>query len=717
MPTQTQDGAADLYVAPNGDDRWTGTLSDPAPDRADGPFATLRRARDVVRALKGESGRLRRPITVMVRGGKYFLEEPLLLGPEDSGTRECPVTWSAYADEKPVISGGRAVRSWKPYRGAILQADLPGSRGGKWQFRQLFFSGKRMTRARWPKADPTDPICSGWAFVEEPAGEDHRTTFRYKPDTFRHPWAKPTEIEVVYWAASGGWNSRVPLKAVDYENRVMTLVHGGWQFDMPGWCHSVFFQKDNRFYIENALEELDQPGEWCFDSEEGTIYFWPPGGSLRKSDEVVVPALDCLVDLTNTEWVMISGLTFTETLDGDNVHREGVEGAGGMHPRPGWRYCGDAVHLKGASCCRITGNHFDAVGGNGVYLEGDCLRNTVEGNEFSEAGANAVCLLGTRLKHPVFNRVRDNSIHDCGAINKFTAGVFSGMSDGNVISHNRIEHLPHHAINLSNSPFGRNIVEYNEMRSVAEVVNDSGAINCWMEEPPDPDAQRCGHVIRFNYIADIRGCVVRDGKVVRGGDVYSCGMYLDNYTSNCLVYGNVIVRAAFGGILVHAGKNNLIENNVIVDCPAGIRVYDVVSVAFPFWKPMAGFMRNHHILRNIIYQTADDSLLFAFTHEWTDRVIAQSDQNVFWQAGAAERGYALQRGGGDRGSTIRLAQWQMEGYDLESVCADPLFVDPTRDDYRLKPDSPALKLGFQAIDMSKIGIRKTGTAGRHRKED
>ena len=48
-------------------------------------------------------------------------------------------------------------------------------------------------------------------------------------------------------------------------------------------------------------------------------------------------------------------------------------------------------------------------------------------------------------------------------------------------------------------------------------------------------------------------------------------------------------------------------------------------------------------------------------------------------------------------------QWQQLGFDVHSVIADPMFVDPEHDDYRLKPESPAFTLGFQAIDFTKIG--------------
>lgn len=689
-----------FFVATNGNDNWSGMLAEPNANKTDGPFATLSRARDAIHSLK-MNGNLKNPVTVMVRDGKYFLDEPFILTKKDSGTQDCPITYTAYPGEKPILSGGRKVVGWKPYKDNIFMADLPGSKGGKWKSRQLFLNGKRQQRARFPKLSQNDPLYSGWALTEGPAYEGSIDAFIYKPDTFHNRWSKPTEVEVIYWANIGGWRSMVPIKTIDEEKRIITLAHSGWQFDVPGWYMPVTFTQNNRFYVENAIEELTEPGEWCLDSEEGVLYFMPPNGTI-EGHEVVVPILDNIIDMQETSWITISGFTFTETTDGDNFHHEGVEGAGAMYPRPGWRYCGDAVHLKGAEHCRIENNYFDSVGGNAVYLESYNARNVISGNEISGAGANGVCLLGTKIKHPIFNRVTDNYIHHSGTINKYTAGIFTGMSDGNIISHNRIEHLPHHGINLSNSPYGRNFVEYNDIRWVDEEVADSTAINCWMEDPPDKNVQRCGHVIRFNYISDVYGCEVIDGKVGRSKMFPSSGIYLDNYTSNCFVYGNIIVRCAHSGVVVHAGKNNLIENNIIIDSPRSITFQDYVS-GMEYWKQMNGFMTGNHVLRNIFYQSNVDNRLFGLSN-WTDQTIAQSDFNLFFHVN--DNNYVIDDNSNPSKSKITYEEWKHLGYDTNSAIIDPLFVDPKSDDYRLKPESPAFELGFNIIDVSKIGPRK-----------
>jgi len=475
--------------------------------------------------------------------------------------------------------------------------------------------------------------------------------------------------------------------------------------------------------VANLLEDLDTPGEWCLDSEDGVVYFWPPSGTLQPADEVVVPALSCLIDIQGATWLRLSGFTLTETLDGDNTHHLEVEGAGAMAWQPGWRYCGDALHMKGAEHCTIDHNRFYAVGGNGIYLEGHNARNVIRHNELSLGGANGICLLGTELYHPKFNVVSDNHIHRLGVLNKYVGGIFSGMSNGNHFSHNKIEYMPHHAINLSNNPGGRNIVEYNLIRHACLQINDTGAINMWMERPGKPDAERDGHVIRYNYIADTYTFETRNGKMGRGG--WSNGIYMDNYTSNSFVYGNIVVRC-LNGLQLHAGKNNLVENNIFVNCLRNISLMDVVSTA-PYWQDMQGFYAGNHFARNIFYQANSAayfeapevagmpgpavhprrvSPIYGISKGWSEWTLADCDHNLLFQGSGGR--YELQddRKIDDARKITTLAQWRKLGYDLHTVIADPLFVDSDHDDYALRPESPALKLGFQPMDMKMIGQRE-----------
>lgn len=707
-----------FYVAPNGRDSWSGTLDAPTADLSDGPFATLFAARNAIRALRAREATAQ-PTTVLVRGGKYYLSRTLVLGPEDAGTRDAPITYSAYPGETPMLSGGRTITAWSPYRGAILQAELPGARGGKWKFRQLFCNGRRQIRARYPNFDPENPIYGGWSFIEGPAEPDSMDSFVYRRDAFPRAWSNPSEGEVNIYIGHGWHNDIVPIAAVDREQHTIALARSIKDYGRPFNFWSVPLRPGSRFYVENLLEELDQPGEWCLDSEAGRLYFWPP--VPIEQSEVVVPALDCLVALHDTAWITLSGFTLTETTDGDNLHHDGGEGYGPMFPVSGWRYCGDAVHLKGAEHCTLEDNRLNAVGGNAIYLEGPNLRNTIRRNEIDGAGANGIVLLGSKRRHPAppqladpthparwrwhtqphpqFNRIEDNHIHHCGALNKYVAGVFLGVSDGNTIAHNLIEDMPHHAINLGSNRYGRNLLEYNLIRRVCREIHDTGAINAWMED--EFDSERCGHVIRYNAIYDVEGCHF-DEEGNYGGKTSTFGIYLDNYTSNCLVYGNLIVRCSGTGIVVHCGKNNLIENNLIV-APnhAGVRFQY-------YYNPIPGFLTGNRFCRNVIVFENPQALLY-FLHGWSDYVLAECDYNLF--ATPDPQALGLLRIDNDEienrgGVAITYADWRHAGYDEHSLIADPAFVDALHDDYRLRPDSPAHALGVLSIDPTLMGPRR-----------
>jgi len=726
-----------LYVAIDGDDRWSGTRAEPDATGDDGPFASLTRARDAVRALRAEQP-LSRPVEVLVRGGKYFLPQTFTLGPEDSGTRACPIRYLAYPGETPILSGGRPITGWQVYDGAILQASLPGARGGKWKFRQLFFNGRRQTRARYPNRDPENPLYGGWALTEGPADDGtirarrfdtgvewyvdsskeggQSRAFAYKPGTFSRRWAKPTEGEINIFPMDDWTNSIIPIQAVDEQRRIITLQREVPQFDRSPWYAATGIRANNRFIVENLLEELDQPGEWCLDSEDGVVYFWPP--EPITTAEVCVPALDCLIDIRGAAWLVIAGFTFTETLDGDDLHREGNDGYGAMFIRQGLRYCGDALHLKRAEHCRIEGNHFYAVGGNAIYLEGHNARNTIQGNEVSEAGANGICLVGSVSQHPQFNAVLDNQIHHCGVLLKYVAGVFLGASTGNVIGHNAIHHMPHHAINLGSNGLGRNIVEYNEIRFNCLEIHDNGAINSWGDVPitgVQREIERSGHVIRYNLIADTYGCHVRADGTITAPDVrLTQGIYLDDYTSNCFVYGNIIIRAGTG-IYVHGGKHNVIENNILVDCKYHFRLWDHVSTRRATLH-MAGFMSSNRFYRNIGYSRREDGYLFHLGL-WNDRLVAQSEANIFWNP-ARDALLIDDCSSGDTfmdGVALPLDGWRERGLDETSLAADPLFVDAEHDNYELQPDSPALALGFEPLALDAIGPRPLQIEGLLRK--
>ena len=111
-----------------------------------------------MREVKAAQGELSEPVTVMVRGGKYYPQSTLDLRKADSGTDEAPVIYAAFPGETPVISGGRRVTEWTPYKGEITQCHIPEAMGGMFKFRQLFADGRRQVRARYPAAGSAEIV-------------------------------------------------------------------------------------------------------------------------------------------------------------------------------------------------------------------------------------------------------------------------------------------------------------------------------------------------------------------------------------------------------------------------------------------------------------------------------------------------------------------------------------------------------------------------------
>ena len=145
-----QPSAADLFVSPRGKDTWSGKLAEPSEQ--DGPFATVARARDAVRELR-KSQPEPRPVRVVLRGGSYYLDSPLVFGPEDSGAEKAPVSYVAAAGEKVILSGGRRLERgrWGEANGhKAWVVEIPEVKEGKWRFRQLFVNGTRRPRTKLP---------------------------------------------------------------------------------------------------------------------------------------------------------------------------------------------------------------------------------------------------------------------------------------------------------------------------------------------------------------------------------------------------------------------------------------------------------------------------------------------------------------------------------------------------------------------------------------
>lgn len=659
------------FVSPQGNDTWSGLRPNPNAAKTDGPFATLARARDALRPLPYEKA-------VYVRGGTYYLREPVTLTPADSGAR-----FLAYPGEKPVLSGGRPITGWRKNENNVYTAFVPEIKNGTWSFRQLRVGGERQTCARFPNLNPDDPHRDGWSFVAysgpqpRASAPAYKNRFEFRPGDLK-PYPLSPEPEIHIFPAEGWVNAILGVKRIDMDQHVVHIEENR--------SASQDLRVGNRFFVSNVREELDAPGEWFLDKAKGTVHYLPQRTDFERRG-VVASVLDHVFDLQGdpasdrwVERVVIQGFEITDTTYGREIDVYTPMDA--------------AVRLSGARLCVVENNRFVNIGGYAVRLDRRSSHNEIVGNEVAYAGQGGVVLTGSRATQPQHNRIAGNWIHHGGQVYKHVAGVYGVSASHTRVAHNRIEHMPRYGISFKSfgpDDYGHhNAIEYNDVLWTNEETNDTGAI-----ETLGRDRQDTSNVIQYNRILDVVGLQsTPDGKIV--SPHFTWGIYLDDYSSGTLVKGNLVARHDLGGGCVHGGRNNVFDNNIFIEGASHQMRYQVRD----------DFCANNRFVRNIVYYTAPYAELFKHTGRWRKDVLAESDYNLFWHKNGAafftQHSQELQRPLTPLGT---LSEWQKAGFDKNSTIADPLFVDPAGDDYRLEPGSPALKLGFTPLPLDKIGLQ------------
>ncbi|MFA7004597.1 MAG: right-handed parallel beta-helix repeat-containing protein [Verrucomicrobiia bacterium] len=684
--------ASDLYVAPTGDDSNPGTKAK--------PFATLERARDAVRQSK--IGNPKSNMEVFVRAGTYELTKTFKLAAEDSGSEKAPVVYRAYPKEKVLLIGGKRITGFVPHKGQILKTDV-GAQGFTNYFRQLFLDGKRMQLARYPNYDAVNPN-GGFAYVDGPLPKDsdkykEKPEYRprqicYKPSDARS-WAHPELAEVIYFPWHNWLNISVPVTSVDKEQRLITLTrdvktHAGY----PGGV-----RPGDRYFVRNLFEELDSAGEWFLDREKRTLYFWPP--KPLAGLEVYAPTKDSLIEIgAKAEWITIRGFTM-ECCDGY------------------------AVSLRGASNCLVAGNTIRNTaggrlgGGGGVFVDGGANCGVV-GNDIYDVGNIAITLRGgdRETLTPAGHYADNNYLHHIGVLNAHGHGVMMG-GIGLRVSHNLM-----HDITRSGIFGGGNdcVVEYNHIRHDNLMTEDTAGYyngGNWHNR---------GQIVRYNYVHDTLGYGRRGGKWVT--PLFAWGIYFDDDESGTHAYGNIVARVPLGGFHVHAGRDNIVENNIIIDCEKQqfqMSGHDPVHSQWLIDKKkeeFAKFQKNpayakypavpaldlekawlmvgNKFRNNIISYQGTNSMLYTYSQ---DRCPEQNetDHNLVWHH---DQPITVQHSTGWKSAKLSWEEWQKAGHDQHSTVADPLFVNAAKDDYRLAKNSPAFKLGFKPIPVEKIGPYK-----------
>ncbi len=701
-----QEPTADFFVSTDGSDAWSGTLPEPNGKATDGPFASIERAKDAVRELGANR---EKNVTVLIRGGTYRLKKTVVFGLENSGQGKSMVTYAAYPNETPVFSAGHPIKNWKPVTTALpgLPADAIGKvcvANVSETFHALFDSNGLLPRAR----------SSGFIPLEGSS----RNKLHFPTGRLTN-CENITDIEVVVRPHHAWIVNILPLKSVDEQKQIaLTSVEATYAMNP---LH--FLKTTKSCWIENAINELDEPGEWVLNTKQRKLYLWP-----RNDSPVLAPQLTELfriegkIDKQGVTDVPVRnlrfrGLTFMHgerySVDSDDA---GLQHDWDMHDK-----ANSLVRLRGTENCIIEECRFAHSGSGAIRVDLYGQKNRISGNHIEHIGGAGILLCGYGPGTKDVNQknlVHNNHIHHVGEIYSHSPGIMIWQSGENRISNNLVHHTPYTGIIVSGcmthffAKHGRelgrtirrheiaklpkdpqlddvrpylhthdNLIEQNEIHHAMEMLGDGNAIYI--------RGAGAGNVIRRNYIHHL----VAPMKM-------QAAIRTDGGQRDTLIAENLIYKCNAQGIILKL--NNRCENNIVADVIAPPRGY--------YLAVREGPMNDATIGQNVFYSSTNVCTLIdelpagkvRTTEDRRGRTLARSadantDRNIYFCAADTNLGETF------------LAHQQSNGVDSNSRAVDPLFVDPENGDFRFRPESPALEMGIVPFDRSKVGLVKKPT--------
>ena len=646
----------ELFVAPSGNNQNPGTRQQ--------PLATLTAARDLLRKIRSDENYTDQAITVTVLAGTYLFDQPLTLGKQDTGSEKFPIVYQAADGQKVTLSGSRPITNFQPVtdervlsrldpgaKDHIVVANLAeqdisdfGKVATKGQRLEVFFAGQPMQLARWPNegfekiVDVTGPT----TFKAHGIPGTKEGIFTYdQPRPSR--WLQEPDVRLHgYWFWD--WSDSIePIEKIDTGSKTIHL---------KGPNHNYGYRKNQRYYALNLLCELDQPGEWYLDRQTGKLYFWPP--SPIENNSVTVSVLPSLLKIQNCHSVSFQGFNFEE-IRSAAVHITNSQNCTIEHCTI--RNTGSwAVHIKDGNHCGVYHSQLENLGEGGVSLQGGD-RSTL-----------------TPAQHECVN----NHIQKFGRLYRtYRPAVLVG-GVGQHVAHNHIHHGPHNAIQLSGN---EHQIEFNEIHHVCHETGDVGAF--YMGR----DWTARGTTIRHNFFHDITGPGLHGAMAV----------YLDDAASGMNIIGNVFLRAGRAAF-IGGGRDNLVENNIFVDCEPSVHV-DARGVGW-MHKTIAGLMPERlqaMPFRDSPWKEKYPQLLTLLDDEPGLPKYNIVRHNISW---------------GGRWLDIQDPAKPLVSFANNLVDEDPHFAgnpraaNATIEDFQLQSNSPAYEQGFQPIPLEKIGLLK-----------
>lgn len=461
---------ADIFVSPSGCDAADGSASAPKLT----PAAALRQARELRRtnpAIAAEG------VTIHLADGVYRLEEPLFIRPEDSGTASAPTVIKAGGDAR--LSGGVEIKGWRK-AGRLMVADVPDFNGRPLEFRQLWVNGRKAVRAR----DVEDFEKMHRIYGVDNSARELLVPAKAVEKILSAPYAEMVLHEM--WCVANLRIKNIRVKG-DTARVSFHSPESRIQFEHP-WPRPMVTKDghNSAFYLTNARELLDRPGEWWLDILNRKVYYMPLPGETVASAEA--PALEELVRVEGTldrpvENIRFDGVAFNHTgwlrpsrqghvpLQAGMYLTDGYKISPKMERRQnhkldnqGWLgRAAAAVTVKGARNVDFTSCRFEHLGSAALDYEWGTEGGAVTGSLFRDIAGNGIVAGSfspaaheTHLPYdPADGRelcsnltVANNLITDAGNEDWGCTGICAGYVRGINIEHNELCELPYTGISL-----------------------------------------------------------------------------------------------------------------------------------------------------------------------------------------------------------------------------------------------------------------------------